>query len=163
GRPPYQGTTLMAILVQHREAPPPSLCAARGDVPPALEQIFHRMVAKEPGERFASMAEVVAALEALALDPAPQPVSPNPGAAPPLAHAGERAREGGKPAPRPRPEEPGGQTVALRPADTDTHRPATVLLVEPSRSQAVIIRGYLQKLGFHDVPTAPSGQTALDR
>jgi two-component system chemotaxis response regulator CheY len=34
--------------------------------------------------------------------------------------------------------------------------------VEPSRSQAVIIRGYLQKLGFQDVPTAPLGQTALE-
>ena len=38
----------------------------------------------------------------------------------------------------------------------------TVLLVEPSRSQAVIIRGYLQKLGFQEIPTTPSGQKALE-
>jgi two-component system chemotaxis response regulator CheY len=37
-----------------------------------------------------------------------------------------------------------------------------VLLVEPSRSQAVIIRGYLQKLGFQDIHTTPSGQKALE-
>jgi two-component system chemotaxis response regulator CheY len=34
--------------------------------------------------------------------------------------------------------------------------------VEPSRSQAVIIRGYLQKLGFQNVTTAPSGEKALE-
>ena len=34
--------------------------------------------------------------------------------------------------------------------------------MEPSRSQAVIIRGYLQKLGFQEVATAPSGQKALE-
>src|SRR5262249_36541577 len=38
----------------------------------------------------------------------------------------------------------------------------TVLLVDPSRSQAVIIRGYLQRLGSEDVRTAPSGEKALE-
>jgi two-component system chemotaxis response regulator CheY len=39
---------------------------------------------------------------------------------------------------------------------------AVALLVEPSRSQAVIIRGYLQKLGFQEIPTTPSGHEALE-
>src|SRR5262245_56299164 len=75
GRPPYQGPTLMAILLKHREAAIPSLCQARGEVPAALDQIFRRMVAKKPEERFAGMAEVVHALEALAFGPGPQPPS----------------------------------------------------------------------------------------
>src|SRR5262245_37139344 len=68
GRPPYDGT-LLEILLKHREAPIPSLCATRGDVPATLDQIFQLMVAKKPEERFASMAEVVRALEALAIVP----------------------------------------------------------------------------------------------
>jgi serine/threonine protein kinase len=162
GRPPYQGPTLMAILVEHREAPPPSLCAARAEVPAALDQIFRRMVAKKPEERFASMAEVVAALEALALvpGPPPHPVKPTPEVTPsPSPH--EAAPRGQETAVLLAPQ-PLVQTVSAQPADTTSPGRLTVLLVEPSRSQAVIIRGYLQKLGFHDVPTAPSGQKALE-
>jgi two-component system chemotaxis response regulator CheY len=54
------------------------------------------------------------------------------------------------------------QTVDFTPASISGTAGMTVLLVEPSRSQAVIIRSYLQKLGFQEVPTAPSGQKALE-
>jgi serine/threonine protein kinase len=163
GRPPYQGATLMATLLLHRDAPLPSLGAARGDVPAALDPIFHRMVAKKPEERFVSLAEVVAALEALALVPAPQP--------PPAVHVleavsvpppAETALISPPSDARPGLAEASSQTVDLRPAETSNAGGTAVLLVEPSRSQAVIIRGYLQKLGFSDVPTAPSGQKALE-
>jgi two-component system chemotaxis response regulator CheY len=56
----------------------------------------------------------------------------------------------------------GNQTVDLGAAGTPGIAGTTALLVEPSRSQAVIIRGYLQKLGFQDIPTVPSGQKALE-
>src|SRR5262249_33040706 len=39
---------------------------------------------------------------------------------------------------------------------------SAVLLVEPSRTQASIIRGYLQKLGFQDVVTVDTAQKALE-
>jgi serine/threonine protein kinase/DNA-binding response OmpR family regulator len=151
GRPPYQGPTLMAILLKHREAPIPSLCAARGEVPAALERVFRRMVAKKPEERFASMAEVVRALEALALAAEEQPhtAAPTPTVEvalgrPDTAAAGAADR-----------------TLDLPPAGQPDVRGMTVLLVEPSRAQAVIVRQYLQELGFPDPPTAPSGQKAL--
>jgi serine/threonine-protein kinase len=63
GHPPYRGETLMQILLAHRENPIPSLCEARPDVPAELNTCFQRMVAKEPGDRQQSMAEVVTELE----------------------------------------------------------------------------------------------------
>ncbi len=63
GRPAYEGDSLMARLLAHREAPIPSLTEARSGLPPALDDIFQKMVTKKPEDRFASMTEVIAALE----------------------------------------------------------------------------------------------------
>jgi serine/threonine protein kinase len=160
GAPPYPGTSLMAILLKHREAPPPSLSAARSEVPASLESIFRRMVAKKPDDRFASMAEVVHALESFSLGPEPrakqtipsetrQPVTPGATLDVPSQHLDTAAAEAAN------------QTVDLMPAAVSTSK-RTALLVEPSRSQAVIIRNYLQGLGFTDISTLPSGQKALE-
>jgi serine/threonine-protein kinase len=65
GNPPYRGETLMQILLAHRDAPIPSLCEARPEAPAELDKCFRRMVAKQPGDRQQSMAEVVAELEAV--------------------------------------------------------------------------------------------------
>jgi serine/threonine protein kinase len=152
GRPPYPGPSLMAILLKHREAPLPSLSAARREIPASLEAIFRRMVAKKPDDRFASMAEVVAALEALPLGP-PSPHHPPADLALtldiPLREADTAAL--GK----------GSATVDLAPPPP-SRGGMTALLVEPSRSQAVIIRNYLQGLGYSEISTLPSGQKALE-
>src|SRR5262249_29539063 len=65
GRPPYQGQTMVATLLQHRDAPIPSLAAARPEIPAALDAVFRRMLAKAPAARFQTMTEVVRTLEAL--------------------------------------------------------------------------------------------------
>ncbi len=59
GRPMYDGETLMAKLIAHREEPVPSL----GNVPEAVQAVFEKMVAKKSAERYQSLSEVVAALE----------------------------------------------------------------------------------------------------
>jgi class 3 adenylate cyclase len=62
GRVPFQGT-LTAVLVQlvHDQPPRPSLY--RDDVDPTLEAICLKALAKSPADRFASMAELAAALD----------------------------------------------------------------------------------------------------
>jgi serine/threonine protein kinase/DNA-binding response OmpR family regulator len=65
GRPPYQGPSLMATLLKHREAPIPSMTESRKDVPTELDAIFRRMQAKAPADRYQTMTEVVGALESV--------------------------------------------------------------------------------------------------
>ena len=63
GRPAYEGDTLMARLLAHRDAPLPSLDDVRPDAPRSLSDVFQKMVAKRAEDRYQSMAEVIIALE----------------------------------------------------------------------------------------------------
>lgn len=62
GRPPYSGETMVDTILSHVSQPAPSL-AAHAPVPVALEDVYQRMVAKNPQDRFQSADEVIAALE----------------------------------------------------------------------------------------------------
>ncbi len=60
GKAAYDGDTLMAKLLAHRDKPIPSL----GDeAPEQLQAVFNKMVAKKVEDRYQTMSEVVAALE----------------------------------------------------------------------------------------------------
>ena len=63
GRPIYEGDTLVAKIVAHRDQPVPSLRAIRNDVPKPLEVAFQKMVAKNPKLRHQTMTRVIAALQ----------------------------------------------------------------------------------------------------
>jgi CheY-like chemotaxis protein len=151
GRPPYEGETIMAVLFKHGSAPIPSLRAARPDVPPALDAVFARMVAKAPADRHQNMTEVIGALESLSLpEDVPAPAGLAPAAPPPgIPDAGAPTLV--------TPAAPGTVTIDLAPAPG-----ALVLLVEPSRTQAGIIRKMLQEAGADNVQVAPSGKKALE-
>jgi serine/threonine-protein kinase len=58
-KPAYGGETPMARILAHREAPLPSLRAARPQVPPQIDAIFERMAAKKKEARYQSMTEVI--------------------------------------------------------------------------------------------------------
>jgi serine/threonine protein kinase len=64
GKVPYSGDSLMSILLAHRDAPIPSLADARPDVPDSVNAVFRKMVAKLPEDRYQSMDEVIADVEA---------------------------------------------------------------------------------------------------
>ncbi len=60
GKPTYDGDSLMAKLLAHRETPIPSLAA---DVPEQVQAIFEKMIAKNADDRYQTMSEVVADLQ----------------------------------------------------------------------------------------------------
>jgi CheY-like chemotaxis protein len=116
----------MAVLLKHLDAPIPSLCAARSDVPAALDALFMGMLAKQPESRIASMTEVVKRLEQVQAE---------------LRNAATLAG-----------------TVVFQPSIQDL----TVILVEPSRTQAGIVKKYLQDLGITRVHSTTSGAQGLE-
>ncbi len=65
GQPPFSGESVLKRLMAHRDTPVPSLCDMRHDVPDAVNQIFQKMVAKQPADRYQSMRELLADLEPL--------------------------------------------------------------------------------------------------
>lgn len=65
GRRCFDADSLAGIILAHMQAPIPSLVEARLGVPPALDLVFRKMVAKQPADRYQSMADVIAALEPL--------------------------------------------------------------------------------------------------
>jgi serine/threonine protein kinase len=164
GQPPYQGQTIMATLLKHRDAPIPSLTQARAEVSPALDAIFHRMVAKAAGDRYDTMTEVVRALETIPTGP------DDPGAVPLTQTSRPSDTCVAEPFPSPtrqaewslRGEQvPAGGTVDLKQPRTLPDHVRKVILVEPSRTQSAIIRRYLQAEGVQHVVAVASGQEAL--
>jgi len=168
GRPMYSAGSLMALLLKHRDAPIPSLQQVRADVPTELDQLYRRMAAKRPEDRFATMAEVVHALEWVK------------GA---VALSDSRPAHGGQPRAGASPTDvtvaaaqlvPGtssdfGQSVPLTaagetPTSSDVRRVSdlTVVLVEPSRFQASIAHKFLLELRIENVLTTRSGRDALE-
>jgi serine/threonine protein kinase/DNA-binding response OmpR family regulator len=147
---PYEGPTLMAVLLKHREGPIPSLPAARPGLPGGVDVAIRRMLAKKPEERFASMAEVVKTLEPFAT-----------GAPPAAAVASSATTEFLAPAAAPIPSEATARTIELAPSTASSSGGRSAVLVEPSRTQAGIVRKYLLELGYPDVRVAPSGEAAL--
>jgi serine/threonine protein kinase len=63
GRPPYTGENWSQMFLAHRESPIPSLKAARRSVPDHIEDLFTRMLAKDPTNRPRTMASVIASIE----------------------------------------------------------------------------------------------------
>jgi serine/threonine protein kinase len=78
GQPPFLGGSGEAVLLAHLEAAPPRVTTLRPDLPPAIDQVVARALAKSPEDRFPSCRALVAAARA-ALLPSPS-VPPTPGA-----------------------------------------------------------------------------------
>ena len=66
GRPPYDGNSPMEVFLGHLEERVPNLKKhANGPLPPGLEQVMMRALAKRPGDRFQSMRDLKMVLDSL--------------------------------------------------------------------------------------------------
>jgi len=168
GRPVYSAGSLMALLLKHRDAPIPSLQEARPDVPEELDVLYRRMAAKRPEDRCSTMAEVVHALEGVKTSVTlsstrPAPCGPAPAGPSPtnVTLAVDPARSPGSGDFRLTLSASGVRDV---PTASDLRRVVDlkVVLVEPSRAQASIVRRYLEQLGIENVHATGSGRQALE-
>jgi TolA-binding protein/predicted Ser/Thr protein kinase len=99
GTRPYSGDSITAEASAHVAAPIPSASERNPQLPPEVDDVFRRALAKDPRDRFPSCAEMVAALRQ-ALDTAAgrtQPIAPVATAATPNAPAGQRRRRNAAP------------------------------------------------------------------
>lgn len=62
-QPPYAGTTIASIMKAHLSQDPPRISEVAPNLPAAMDQVFARALAKEPGDRYQSCAEFVTALQ----------------------------------------------------------------------------------------------------
>ncbi len=62
GRPPYVAKGAMQKVLAHKQAAIPSLPALRSETPAWLEQVYQKMVAKQPDARYQDADELLAAL-----------------------------------------------------------------------------------------------------
>jgi serine/threonine-protein kinase len=64
GDVPFTGPSVMNVLLQQVKAPLPSPRSRNPEIPPAVEQVIFKALAKDPANRFQSMDEFRAALDA---------------------------------------------------------------------------------------------------
>lgn len=63
GRIPFQGSSVLDIVLQHINVPPPSMHTLAPGIPDMVEKVVFRALAKHPEQRFRSMKDFVEALE----------------------------------------------------------------------------------------------------
>jgi Flp pilus assembly protein TadD len=111
GRVPFQADTPYAVIHDHIYAPLPLPSSINPNLPPALEQVLLKALAKKPDDRYSTASQLVAAVE--------QAVARTVGVPP--------AEAAVKPTPPPKPGAAPGdaRTVAVEPAQAPTKRPGT--------------------------------------
>jgi len=78
GNPPFLGSSSAEIILKQAEAQAPPLARAAPDAPPALCRVIHRLLRKNPGERYPSAEDLLQALirvEARVAQPPPPSLS----------------------------------------------------------------------------------------
>ena len=70
GAPPFRREDDMALLWAHMYDPPPVFTTLRPDLPPAVDPVFARSLAKTPDDRYETCRGFVAALREAAAEPA---------------------------------------------------------------------------------------------
>src|SRR5581483_110751 len=68
---PYGGGRAVEVIARLLTAPPPSVAELRPDVPPGLDAVCRKAMAKEPAERYPSARELADALVPFTTPPSP--------------------------------------------------------------------------------------------
>ncbi|MRH91101.1 protein kinase [Nocardia sp. SYP-A9097] len=85
GSGPFSATNPAAVIQGHLQQPPPPLSSARPGLPPALDMVLNKAMAKRPEDRFNSCADFAAAArQALSAPSSPAMPLVNPRTAPPM-------------------------------------------------------------------------------
>jgi serine/threonine protein kinase len=123
GKPPFASGTLAERIQSHMRKPPPNLLDQRADVPPAIAEIYFRMLEKHPDARPQTAQEVADALAAWLATSSTGSVAARP--QPPRRAAPRRTTPGGSgshatpPPRRAAPQGPGSGGLTARPAQPD--------------------------------------------
>jgi len=96
GQPPFTGPSLLEVMVQHLQSPPPPVALTRPDVPPGVAAVLGRMLAKRPEDRYQQPGDVAEALLPWIAGPA-RPAEAVPAASRPV-NVFPDTRSGGNPA-----------------------------------------------------------------
>jgi serine/threonine protein kinase len=143
GLPPYRRDSGPAIIAAHLWAEPPLLSSLRPELGEPVDQVFLKVLAKSPDDRYRTCAEFARALtEALAASPA----TASPAGVSPPAH-GPAPRSTGEPAPDPA--RLSGQLTMTAPGlsarpvpqPPPAHPPARRILIGVAASLVVIAAG----------------------
>src|SRR5881275_49131 len=103
GTPPFPKERDVKVLYAHIQDPPPRVSAARPDLPPALDDVVAKAMAKKPEDRFPTCSAFVDAARTIVGEPAQAPGPPPP---PPVGVPVPPAAAGGPPPPPPPPGPP---------------------------------------------------------
>src|SRR3954466_5489825 len=101
GQPPFPKERDVEVLYAHIQDPPPRVSAVRPDLPPALDDVIVKAMAKKPEDRFATCSAFIDAARTIVGEPAMAPPPPPP---PPPGVPAPPAAEGGPPPPPPGPQ-----------------------------------------------------------
>ena len=58
GRPPFRGDTTISVAMQHLTHKPEDLSTLRVDLPPVISEIVHKMMARDPADRYQHAREI---------------------------------------------------------------------------------------------------------
>ncbi len=135
GAAPYERDNDVAKMYAHMSAPVPSAREHRPELPAELDELAQRAMAKDPGDRFASAAEMEEALADT------MPTRPRTGSTPPpgagaLAPTEVTGREETAGEPVPSTEQPPAQTPAAGPLAPTERAPAGEPLAPTERAPA---------------------------
>jgi serine/threonine-protein kinase len=68
GEPPFRGDTVLSVAVQHLQNEPQRLENIRPDLPAAVSRIVHKMLAKDPDERYATPRHLLHELRSVSIE-----------------------------------------------------------------------------------------------